>query len=574
MRIAIGSDHAGFVLKTHLVELLRGDGHEVDDLGTHSPDPVDYPPICAAVARAVVSGRADRGIVLGGSGQGEQIAANKVRGIRAALCNDLYTARLSREHNDANVLALGGRVVAPGLADEIVRLWLSTPFHGGRHQRRLDQITTIEESQLMSDTTTAAVDRPLAEADPEIAEAIADELERQRTNLMLIASENLTPPAVLEAQGSVLTNKYAEGYPGRRYYGGCEFVDVAESLAIERAKALFGAEHANVQPHSGAQANMAAYVALGVEHGDTIMAMSLAHGGHLTHGSPVNFSGKWYDVAAYGVRRSDELLDMDEVRAIARERRPKVIVAGYTAYPRQIDFAAFREICDEVGAKLMVDCAHFVGLIAGGVHPNPVPYADVVTFTTHKTLRGPRGGAILSTAEHAKAVDKAVFPMLQGGPQMHSIAAKAVAFKLAAEPAFKQYAQQVVANARALAEALVGEGLRMVSGGTDIHYLLADLTALDLTGAEAEKRCDAAGISLNKNAIPYDPNPPMVASGIRVGVPSVTTQGMGTAEMTEIARLIGRVLKSESEVPAVRADVAELCRRFPAYPTLPSGSAA
>ena len=405
----------------------------------------------------------------------------------------------------------------------------------------------------------------LEAADPQIAGAIADELRRQRTNLQLIASENLTSPAVLAAQGSVLTNKYAEGYPGHRYYGGCEFVDVAELLAIERAKTLFGAEHANVQPHAGAQANMAAYHALGVGHGDTILAMSLPHGGHLTHGSKVNFSGKWFNVVPYGVRRSDELIDLDEVAELAREHRPKVIVAGATAFPRTIDFGAFASIAEEVGASFMVDAAHFAGLIAGGVHPSPVPHADVVTFTTHKTLRGPRGGTILCRAEHAKAVDKAVFPFLQGGPLMHAIAAKAVAFAEAAKPDFAEYAQRVVDDARALAEALTGEGLRMVSGGTDIHYLLADLRDLDLTGAEAETRLDAAGISLNKNAIPFDPRPPMVASGIRVGTASVATQGMGPAEMVETARLIGRVLKAADEVEAVRADVAELVGRFPAY---------
>ncbi|CAN5847342.1 MAG: serine hydroxymethyltransferase [Actinomycetota bacterium] len=406
----------------------------------------------------------------------------------------------------------------------------------------------------------------LEAADPQIAGAIADELQRQRTNLQLIASENLTSPAVLAAQGSVLTNKYAEGYPGHRYYGGCEFVDVAETLAIERAKTLFGAEHANVQPHAGAQANLAAYHALGVGHGDTILAMSLPHGGHLTHGSKVNFSGKWFNVVPYGVRKSDERIDLDEVAELAREHRPKVIVAGATAYPRTIDFGAFASIAEEVGAKFMVDAAHFAGLIAGGVHPSPVPHADVVTFTTHKTLRGPRGGTILCRAEHAKAVDKAVFPFLQGGPLMHAIAAKAVAFAEAAKPDFAEYARRIVDDARALAEALTGEGLRMVSGGTDIHYLLADLSDLDLTGAEAETRLDAAGISLNKNAIPFDPRPPMVASGIRVGTASVATQGMGPAEMVEIARLIGRVLKAADEVESVRADVADLVGRFPAYP--------
>jgi glycine hydroxymethyltransferase len=401
--------------------------------------------------------------------------------------------------------------------------------------------------------------------DPEVADALAAELHRQQTDLQLIASENFTSPAVLAAQGSVLTNKYAEGYPGKRYYGGCEHVDVAEQLAIDRAKELFGAEHANVQPHAGAQANMAAYAALGVGHGDKVVALSLPHGGHLTHGSKVNFSGKWYDIAPYGVRQDTELIDMDEVAAVAREAKPKVIVAGATSYPRHLDFAAFREIADEVGAKLMVDAAHFAGLIAGGQHPSPVPHADVVTFTTHKTLRGPRGGTILCRSEHAKAVDKAVFPMMQGGPLMHAIAGKAVAFKLAATEDFADYSRRIVENARALADGLAAEGMRIVSGGTDIHYLLADVTPLGLTGADAEERCDAAGMSLNKNAIPYDQHPPMVGSGIRVGVPSVTTQGMGPEEMRAIAGFIGRVLKSADEVDAVRAEVSELTAGFPVY---------
>ncbi len=412
----------------------------------------------------------------------------------------------------------------------------------------------------------------LQAADPEIAKVLRDELHRKRTTLQLIASENFTSPAVLAAQGSVLTDKYAEGYPGRRYYGGCEFVDVAETLAIQRAQELFGAEHANVQPHSGAQANMAAYAALGLEHGDTLMALSLPHGGHLTHGAKVNFSGKWFDVAAYGVRRDDELIDMDEVARVARERRPKVIVTGATAYPRVIDFAAFRAVADEVGAALLVDAAHFAGLIAGGAHPSPVPFSDVVTFTTHKTLRGPRGGTILCTSEHAKAVDKAVFPMMQGGPLMHAIAAKAVAFREAMKSDFADYARAVVDNARALAEALTAEGVRIVSGGTDIHYLLADLTPLDLTGADAEERLQRAGITINKNAIPFDPRPPMVASGMRIGTAAVTTQGMGVGEMAEIAHLIGRILKSEADDDAVRAGVAELTERFPAYPA-PGSSA-
>ncbi|CAN5824677.1 serine hydroxymethyltransferase [soil metagenome] len=404
----------------------------------------------------------------------------------------------------------------------------------------------------------------LREVDPEIAEAIADEITRKQASLQLIASENFASPAVLAAQGSVMTDKYAEGYPGRRYYGGCEFVDVAERLAIARAKEIFGAEHANVQPHSGAQANMAAYYALGVTDGDTVMAMSLAHGGHLTHGSPVNFSGKWFDIVGYGVRKDDELVDMDEVRELAREHRPAVIVAGYTAYPRHVDFAAFREIADEVDARFMVDAAHIAGLIAGGAHPSPVPHADAVTFTTHKTMRGPRGGTVLCTADHAKAVDKAVFPMLQGGPQMHAIAGKAVAFHEARQPDYAQYVTDVVDNAAALAEGLADEGLRIVSGGTDIHYLLADVTPLDLTGAEAEERCEQAGIALNKNAIPYDQNPPMVASGIRVGTPSVTTQGMGTDDMRTVASLIGRALRGD-DAATVRAEVRELAVAYPIY---------
>ncbi|MBW3605243.1 MAG: serine hydroxymethyltransferase [Actinobacteria bacterium] len=409
----------------------------------------------------------------------------------------------------------------------------------------------------------------LRQVDPEIAAAIADEITRKQESLQLIASENFTSPAVLAAQGSVMTDKYAEGYPGRRYYGGCEFVDVAERLAIERATAIFGAEHANVQPHSGAQANMAAYYALGVNDGDTVMAMSLAHGGHLTHGSPVNFSGKWFDIVGYGVRKDDELIDMDDVRELAAEHRPKVIVAGYTAYPRHVEFAAFRQIADEVGARFMVDAAHIAGLIAGGAHPSPVGDADAVTFTTHKTMRGPRGGTILCTEEHRKAVDKAVFPMLQGGPQMHAIAGKAVAFREAQQPAYTEYVHSVVDNASALADGLADEGLRIVSGGTDIHYLLADVTPLGLTGAEAEQRCEQAGIALNKNAIPYDQNPPMVASGIRVGTPSVTTQGMGVDDMRTVASLIARALRGD-DAAGVRDDVRELAVAHPIYGLQPS----
>jgi glycine hydroxymethyltransferase len=407
----------------------------------------------------------------------------------------------------------------------------------------------------------------LQAGDPEIASVVLDELARLRGGLQLIASENLTSPAVLAALGSTLSNKYAEGYPGRRYYGGCAEVDRAEELGIARAKELFGAEHANLQPHSGASANLAAYAAFTVP-GDTVLAMSLPHGGHLTHGSKVNFSGKWFDIASYGVSEDTELIDYDEVRDIAVERKPKLIICGATAYPRLIDFAAFREIADEVGAILMVDAAHFIGLVAGNAIPSPVPYADVVTFTTHKVLRGPRGGMIVCKEEHAKKIDKAVFPFSQGGPLMHSIAAKAVALREALQPEFQVYARQVIANCQALADGLAAEGMRPVSGGTDTHLALIDLRPLGVTGAEAETRCDAARITLNKNAIPFDPQPPMTASGIRVGTPSVTTQGMSEGDMKEVASMIARAVRDTdgSAAAEVGAAVSALVDKHPAYP--------
>ena len=405
----------------------------------------------------------------------------------------------------------------------------------------------------------------LAAEDPQIAGVVLAELERLRTGLQLIASENFTSPAVLAALGSTLSNKYAEGYPGRRYYGGCAEVDVAEEIGIARAKELFGADHANLQPHSGASANLAAYGAF-VMPGETVLAMSLPHGGHLTHGSKVNFSGKWFNIVSYGVRKDTELIDYDEVRALAVANRPKMIICGATAYPRLIDFAAFRSIADEVGAILMVDAAHFIGLVAGRAIPSPVPYADVVTFTTHKVLRGPRGGMILCKAEHAAAIDKAVFPMMQGGPLMHAVAAKAVALKEAATPAYQDYAKQVIVNAQALAAGLAAEGMRPVSGGTDTHLALVDLQPLGVSGSEAEVRCDAARITLNKNSIPYDPQPPSVGSGILVGTPSVTTQGMDAGNMKEIAALIGRAVREPATAAAVAADVLELVTKHPAYP--------
>ncbi|KDN58198.1 serine hydroxymethyltransferase [Exiguobacterium sp. AB2] len=404
--------------------------------------------------------------------------------------------------------------------------------------------------------------------DAELFEAMQHELDRQRENIELIASENFVSEAVMEAQGGVLTNKYAEGYPGRRYYGGCEFVDVAENMARDRAKQLFGAEHANVQPHSGAQANMAVYFTI-LEAGDTVLGMNLSHGGHLTHGSPVNFSGVQYNFVEYGVDKETEHIDYDVVAALAKEHQPKLIVAGASAYPRTIDFAKFREIADSVGAYLMVDMAHIAGLVAAGLHPNPVEHAHFVTTTTHKTLRGPRGGMILCKEEFAKAIDKSIFPGIQGGPLMHVIAAKAVAFGEALQPEFKDYQAQVIKNAQALAKGLEEEGLRIVSGGTDNHLLLVDLRGIDITGKAAEHALDAAGITVNKNTIPFDPASPFVTSGIRLGTAAMTTRGFKEDDMREVARLIGQVLtnhEDEAVLATAHEEVRRLTAKFPLYP--------
>jgi len=411
--------------------------------------------------------------------------------------------------------------------------------------------------------------RSLAETDPEIAAAIQNETHRQSEGLELIASENFVSRAILEAAGSVMTNKYAEGYPGRRYYGGCEFVDVAESLAIARAKKLFGAEHANVQPHSGAQANMAVYFAT-VKPGDTVLGMNLAHGGHLTHGHPLNFSGKLYDIVPYGVRKDDERIDYEELERLAHERKPAMIMVGASAYPRVIDFARIAGVAKAVGAVMVVDMAHIAGLVAAGVHPSPVPHADFVTSTTHKTLRGPRAGLVLCREPYAKDLDKALFPGVQGGPLMHIIAAKAVCFKEAMEPSFLAYQQQILANAQALARSLTSQGYRLVSGGTDNHLMLVDVFSKGVTGKVAEAALGKAGITVNKNAIPFDQNPPMVASGIRVGTPALTTRGMREAEMEEIGGLMARVLAAPDDdrvIGMVKTEVEELCRRFPLYDT-------
>jgi glycine hydroxymethyltransferase len=406
----------------------------------------------------------------------------------------------------------------------------------------------------------------LTSQDPQIAAVLLSELKRQQTNLQLIASENFTSRAVLAALGSTLSNKYAEGYPGKRYYGGCEEVDKAEYLAIDRAKSLFGAEHANVQPHSGASANVAVYQAF-TKPGDTVLAMDLAHGGHLTHGSPVNFSGKWFNIESYGVRQDNELIDYDQLRDQAIRTKPKMICSGATAYPSLVDFAKIREICDEVGAIMWVDAAHFIGLVAGKAIPSPVPYADVVSFTTHKVLRGPRGGMILAKAQHAAAIDKAVFPGMQGGPIMSAVAGKAIALAECATPAYQKYAADVIVNAKALAAALEAEGMRAVSGGTETHLALMDIRSTGINGKVADERCGAAGIVMNKNSIPYDPEKPGITSGIRVGSPATTTQGMGVEEMKQIASLISRAIKTDDAAAhaAIKTEVHALTARFPIY---------
>ncbi len=574
MKIVVASDHAGVGLKEGILRFLLDKKVEAVDRGTNGGDSVDYPDFAIEVAESVSRGEIDRGILICGTGIGMSIAANKFPGVRAALCHDSLTAEASRKHNDSNILVLGARVLDEKTALTILQIWLTTEFEAGRHQRRLDKIRIIEEGRQTASPFKRKREEPLMNdakqwglkvVDPEVEAAILHETVREDEKIILIASENYVSRAVLEAQGSLLTNKYAEGYPGRRYYGGCQYVDVVEQLAIERAKRLFGAEHVNVQPHSGSQANMAVYFSV-LKPGDTVLGMSLAHGGHLTHGSPVNFSGMLYKIVSYGVRKETGRIDYDEVASLAERERPKMIVVGASAYSRILDFPRFREIADRVGAFLMVDMAHIAGLVAAKVHPSPVPYADFVTTTTHKTLRGPRGGMILCREKYAKAVDKAIFPGIQGGPLMHIIAAKAVAFKEALTEAFAAYQKQIVANAKALADGLVSKGYAIVSGGTDNHLMLVDLGKQGITGKEAEEALDLAGITVNKNAVPFDERPPSQASGVRLGTPIVTTRGMKEKEMSEIASLIDTVLrhrKEEAVLEQVRRQVQALCKQFP-----------
>ena len=561
-RIVIASDHRGVRLKAALRQRLEAEGHPVRDLGTEGESAVDYPDFAAPAARAVASGEVPRGIVICGSGLGVMYTANRFPGVRAAWVQDEEMARMARAHNDANMIALPGDRLDAEQAWKLVRTWLATPFEGGRHQRRVEK---IEEDTAQPGEVAQ---RALEQTDPEIARLLRAEARRQALGLELIASENFVSEAVLAATGSVLTNKYAEGYPGNRYYGGCEVVDPVEELARSRAKALFGADHVNVQPHSGSQANEAVYRAT-CEVGDTVLAMNLDHGGHLTHGSPVNFSGKLYRIVPYGVRRDTEQIDYDELRRLAREVRPRMIQCGTTAYSRTLDFAAFRAIADEVGAVLFADIAHIAGMVATGLHPSPVGQAHIVTTTTHKTLRGPRGGMILCDAAYAKKIDSAVFPGGQGGPLMHVIAAKAVAFLEASGPGFRTYCAQILANARALAKQLADAGFKIVSGGTDTHLFLLSLVGRELSGKAAEAALGRAGITVNKNMVPFDPRKPAVTSGVRIGTPALTTRGMREPEMAEVGSLIARVLlrpDDEEEARRVRSAVEALCRRFPLYP--------
>ena len=565
-RIVLAADHRGIALKRALRERLERAGYPVRDFGTDGDGPVDYPDFAGPAAEAVSRGEAERGIVVCGSALGVAYTANRFPRVRAALVDDEPTAALARRHNDANVLALSGDHLDAEAAWRIVQTFLATDFEGGRHVPRVAKIDAVARRVWAAELAGRGA---VGEVDPEIARCLRAEARRQALGLELIASENFVSEAVLEAVGSVLTNKYAEGYPGRRYYGGCEVVDEVESLAIERARALFGADHANVQPHSGSQANEAAYRAV-LQVGDTILAMNLDHGGHLTHGSPVNFSGKLYRVVPYGVRRDDEQIDYDEVRRLAREHRPRLIQCGTTAYSRVLDFGAFREIADEVGAVLFADIAHIAGLVAAGVHPSPIGHAQIVTTTTHKTLRGPRGGMILCDAEWAKRIDSAVFPGGQGGPLMHVIAAKAVALLEASGPSFRRYCEQIVANARALATALAGRGFRIVAGGTDVHLFLLSLVDHALTGKAAQETLERAGITTNKNMVPFDPRKPAVTSGVRIGTPAVTTRGMKEPEMTQVAELLARALERADDASAlaeIRDEVESLCRRFPLYPS-------
>ncbi len=553
--VAIGADHGGYDLKEHLKKYLRERGVSFTDFGTYSKDSTDYPDYAQLVGQSVAAHKSEYGLLICTTGVGMSIAANKIPGIRAAMVCDIGSAALTRQHNDANVICLSGKFTPPDAAIRMLEVFLNTRFEAGRHERRVHKL----------EAKTTPPELRLRQVDAAVAEAIELERLRQQENIELIASENFTSPAVMEAQGSVLTNKYAEGYPKKRWYGGCEHVDVVEQLAIDRAKNLFGAEHANVQPHSGSGANMAVYFAF-LKPGDRMLTMDLSHGGHLTHGNKANFSGRFFEIVHYGVRKEDERIDYDQLAALAREHKPKMITVGASAYSRVIDFARMGEIAREVGAYLLADIAHIAGLVVAGQHPSPIPHADFVTTTTHKTLRGPRGGLILCREKFAKEIDSQAFPGIQGGPLMHVIAAKAVCLLEAAQPAFKAYQERIVRNARALAEGMQRNGFRLVSGGTENHLMLVDVGARNLTGKDCQIALDEAGITVNKNTIPFETRSPFQASGIRLGTPAVTTRGMKEAEMAAIADMISEVLldlKNLDAIGKVRTRVRELTAKFP-----------
>ncbi len=556
VNFALGADHGGFELKEALKQLLLQRGLTVLDCGAKTQDPADdYPDFALPAAQAVGDGRADLGLLVCTSGVGICITANKVAGVRAGVAEDAETATLMRQHNDVNVLCLSGKRTTLDAAKKILDAFIRAKFEGGRHERRV----------LKMDAKFAPANLRLKNVDSEVAAVIEQERQRQQENIELIASENFTSPAIMEAQGSVLTNKYAEGYPKKRWYGGCEYVDTIEQLAIDRAKKLFGAEHANVQPHSGSGANMAVYFAV-LKPGDKMLTMDLSHGGHLTHGNKANFSGKFFEIVHYGVGRENGRIDYEQLAAMAREHKPKMITVGASAYPRTIDFKRMGEIAREVGAYLLADIAHIAGLVAAGIHPSPVEHADFVTTTTHKTLRGPRGGLILCREKYAKEIDSNMFPGIQGGPLEHVIAGKAVCFHEALQPTFKAYQQQVVKNAAALADGMKRNGYRLISGGTDNHLMLVDVGAKDITGKDSQIALDEAGITVNKNTIPFETRSPFQASGIRLGTPACTTRGMREAEMAAIADMIAEVLMDIKNVDAahkVRTRVRELTARFP-----------
>ena len=550
MTFALGADHGGFELKEKLKAHLERQGIAVQDYGPASDDSCDYPDFAQAVARSVASGQHTLGLLICKTGIGMSIAANKIAGVRAALVTDAETAAVTRKHNDANVMCLSATQTGAETAKGILDAFVNGDFEGGRHERRVDKLEGSGRVEVV---------------DPDVDEVLRLEKTRQQENIELIASENFTSPAVMEVQGSVLTNKYAEGYPGKRWYGGCEHVDVAEELAIARAKEVFGCDYANVQPHSGSGANMGVYFAV-LKPGDKLLTMDLSHGGHLTHGNAANFSGKFYEIVHYGVGKEDERIDYDQLASMAVEHKPRMITVGASAYSRVIDFERMGEIARDCGAMLLADIAHIAGLVAAGCHPNPVPHADFVTTTTHKTLRGPRGGLIMAKEQYAKQLQSNVFPGIQGGPLMHVIVAKALCFKEALTPEFKEYQQQVIMNAKALAEGMERNGFRLVSGGTDNHLLLVDVQAKGLTGKECQEALDHAGITVNKNTIPFETLSPFKASGVRLGTPAVTTRGMCEPEMAAIADMISEVLADVNNVDAakkVRQRVRELTTRFP-----------